>query len=215
MEQNAVDARLAELRERHGQDLIEEFTQEFDNLHRELAILRQELCALAEYRLYRGTTTPEPAWMPETALIDPCRGLRRDDGFYGLEYTPDGTPFRWTGPSPEFRFDVLVDRTAGADLRLHALSSIDLEIQGNVTLIADGGKIPVEVVREPPGLVLTAFLPPRAGNGITSLVFAVAAVLVPPGGKDQRPLGIAFAQLSVTARAGRDAEIAAARFAAQ
>jgi hypothetical protein len=213
MDQNALDARLAEFRERHGKGLLEEFTQEFDNLHRELAILRQELCALAEYRSYRGT--PEPAWMPESALIDPCRGLRRDDGFYGLEYTPDGTPFRWTGPTPEFRFDVLVDRAAGADLRLHALSSIDLETQGNMTLIADGEKIPVEVMREPPGLVLTAFLPPRPGNGITSLVFAVAAVLVPPGGKDLRPLGIAFAQLSVTARAARGADIAAAGIAAE
>jgi len=56
----------------------------------------------------------------------------------------------------------------------------------------------VSVTTDPPGFSLTAFLPPREGRRVTSLIFS--AVLAPPGGNDEPLPGIAFARLSIAAR---------------
>jgi len=207
MDSNALNDRLAQLADKSGEDLARELSIEFTNLYRELATLKQEVSALARDR----AGSP-----PESVTIEAHETLCSEDGFYSLEQTPAGTPFRWTGPTPEFRFNVLLDRTAGADLHLVALSSIDFEAQKNVALAADGEPIPVNVTTDPPGFSLTAFLPPREGRRVTSLVFSLPAVLAPPGGNDERLLGIAFSRLFVTARTADVAEDdGQERFAAQ
>jgi len=209
MDSNVLNERLAQLADKSGEDLARELSIEFTNLYRELATLKQEISALAKDRASPGSPC-------ENVMVEAHETLCSEDGFYSLEQTPAGTPFRWTGPTPEFRFNVLVDRTAGADLHLVALSSIDFEVQKNVTLAADGEPIPVNVTTDPPGFSLTAFLPPREGRRVTSLVFSLPAVLAPPGGNDERLLGIAFSRLFVTARTADVAEDdGQERFAAQ
>jgi hypothetical protein len=193
MDSSALNDRLAQLAEKSGEDLARELSIEFTNLYRELAALKQEISALTRDRVSSGAPL-------ENVTIEAHQALCSEDGFYGLEQTPAGAPFRWTGPIPEFRFNVLVDRAHGADLHLVALSSIDFEAQKDVTLTADGEPVPISVTADPPGLALTAFLPPREGRKVTSLVFSLPPVLAPPGGTDERLLGIAFARLSVTAR---------------
>jgi len=192
MDDTPLNDRLSQLADKSGQDLVRELSVEFANLYRELATLKREISALR---------SRASAGLPlESVTIEPHQTLCAEDGFYSLEHTPAGTPFRWTGPTPEFRFNVMIDRTNGAELHLVALSSIDLEVQKYVTLTAYGEPIPVSVTADPPGLAVTAFLPPREGSGATSLVFALPAVLAPPDGNDKRLLGIAFARLSIAAR---------------
>jgi hypothetical protein len=204
MDDGGLNERLKALLAKRGDQLVEGCVDELGILHQELALLRRELSALADYQSSRGlelaTHDGGGPLLPKSVTIEADQMLRPHDGFYPVEYTSEGIPFRWTGPSVQFCFSVFVDRSAGADVNLLALTSIDFELQKNLTLIADGETVPVEVVPEPSGFAITAFVPPRPDRGVTSLVFVLPAVLAPPGGTDARQLGIAFARLSVAAR---------------
>ena len=153
--------------------------------------------------------------LPQSVLIEADHMLRPHDGFYGVEHTSDGTPFRWTGPSVQFCFNVYVDRSNGADLRLFALTSIDFEIQRKIVLIADGETLPVDVKPDSGGFAVTGFLPARTDPGATGLVFVLPAVLTPHGGADGRSLGLAFGRLTIVARTAEATDGAPDRMAAQ
>src|SRR6185312_9139904 len=153
--------------------------------------------------------------LPQRVTIEADHMLRPHDGFYGVEHTSEGTPFRWTGPSVQFCFNVYVDRSSGADLRLFALTSIDFEIQKKIVLIADGETLPVNVEPDSGGFAVTAFLPARPDNGSTGLVFVLPAVLTPAGGTEGRALGLAFGRLSIVARKAENIDGASDRIAAQ
>ena len=202
-----VDAgeRLKDVSAKHEEGLVQELTDEIASLNRELVALKSEVAALSDFRSSRGLVLEPPTVkagpsLPRTVMIDANQMLRPHDGFYGVEHTSDGTPFRWTGPSVQFCFNVYVDRSNGADLRLFALTSIDFEIQKKIVLIADGETLPVNVEPDSGGFAVTAFLPARADQGSTGLVFVLPAVLPPPGGADGRVLGLAFGRLSIIAR---------------
>jgi hypothetical protein len=190
---------------KRGEGLVQELTDEIALLNRELAALKSEVAALADFRSSRGlvleplAATAAPS-LPRKATIEADQMLRPHDGFYGVERTSDGMPFRWTGPSVQFCFNVYVDRSNGADLRLFALTSIDFEVQKKIVLIADGETLPVNVEPESGGFAVTAFLPARADQGSTGLVFVLPAVLPPAGSTDGRLLGLAFGRLSIVAR---------------
>lgn len=216
-----LDARLRALLDKRDQEFAESLVEEITNLTRELGALRRELAALADYQAMRDrilvleTAAASNVRLPRVAVVEPDQSLRPQDGFYGVEYTAGTTPFRWTGPSRQFSFDLYVDRTHGADLRFDALNCIDFDIQKDILLVADGESIPVSLTQQEAGFVITARLPSRKGQQITNLVFILPAVLTPPGSDDPRELGIAFRHLSVVARnADSDARDEEARAAA-
>jgi len=62
---------------------------------------------------------------------------------------------------------------------------------------------------------VTAFLPARADQGVTGLVFVLPAVLTPLDGADGRALGLAFGRLSIVARKAEAMDRALGRMAAQ
>jgi hypothetical protein len=207
-----ISERLKHLLEKRGEELAQGVSDEFELLHRELAALKREIAALANYQSSRGLVLEPPTAvvvpsLPKRVTIEADQLLRAHDGFYGVEHTSNGTPFRWTGPSVQFCFNVFVDRRNGADMYLLALTSIDFEIQKEMALIVDGETVPVSIEPDGAGFAVKAFLPPRGDHGATGLVFALPAVLVPPGGVDTRALGIAFARLSVAARKAGAAEM--------
>lgn len=216
-----LDTRLQTLLDKHGQELAEGLVEEVANLNRELAALRRELAALADYQAARDrllvleTAAASNVRLPRVVVIEPDHLLRPQDGFYGVEYTAGTTPFRWTGPSRQFSFDLFVDRTYGADLQLDALSCIDFEVQKDILLLVDGESVPVVLVPHETGFVATARLTAREGPQSSNLVFILSAVLVPPESTDQRELGIAFGRLTVVARnIESDAQDEEARIAA-
>lgn len=217
-----VDAeeRLKEVSVKHGDERVQELTDEIASLHRELAALKSEVAALTDFRSSRGIVLEPPAVvaapsLPQRVTIEADHMLRPHDGFYGVEHTSDGTPFRWTGPSVQFCFNVYVDRSNGADLRLFALTSIDFEVQKKIVLIADGETLPVNVEPDSGGFAVTAFLPARVDQGATGLVFVLPAVLTPLSGTDGRALGLAFGRLSIIARKAEATDGAPDRLAAQ
>ena len=66
-----------------------------------------------------AVTLPAKADIYASQLFDP------QDGFYGLEFTHDGLPFRWTGPQRSFSFSICVDRTVPLLVELEAIRLID------------------------------------------------------------------------------------------
>ena len=220
MDDEDAGGRLTGVSGNRGDELVQELRDEIASLHRELAALKSEVAALTDFRSSRGLVLEPPTVMaapslPQRVMIEADQMLRPHDGFYGVEHTADGTPFRWTGPSVQFSFTVYVDRSNGADLRLFALTSIDFEVQKNIALIVDGETLPVKVEPDSGGFSVTAFLPARADQGATGLVFVLPAVLTPQGGEDGRVLGLAFSRLSIVARKAEAMDGAQDRMAAQ
>lgn len=162
-----------------------------ETLRDELARLRAEVEALHK----------SSGGMPASAVVSADEHLGPEQGFYPVERTEDGVSFCWTGPSPEFRLTAAVDRFAGADLKLEAISFIDFERQKDLRLQADGEDIPLAVTRGGIGVVITGTLSARAGSDPTALVFMLPAALPPANSADTRQLGLAFFKLTVTARA--------------
>jgi len=220
MDDENAGERLKDVSEKRGEELVQELTDEIVSLQRELAALKSEVAAFADFRSSRGlvleppTVTATPS-LPQRVTIEADHMLRPHDGFYGIEHTSEGMPFRWTGPSVQFCFNVYVDRSNGADLRLFALTSIDFEVQKKIVLIVDGETLPVNVEPDGGGFAVTAFLPVRADQSSTGLVFVLPAVLTPPGGADGRVLGLAFGRLSIVARKAENIDGASDRIAAQ
>jgi hypothetical protein len=201
-----LEARLQLLLAKRGQELVRGLVEEVTNLNREIVALRRELTALSDYQNSRDRWlgvegASHVARLPKSVIIEPDQLLRPRDGFYPAEYTSAGVPFRWTGPSPQFGFDIFVDRSRGADLKLEVLNCIDLEKQGHLMLLVDGEAAALDV--EPvgtSGFNATAQLSQNLQGRGTSLVFVLPQVLPPPESKDARLLGVAFGRLTVTAR---------------
>jgi|SRR6185312_8190751 len=202
-----LEARLQNLLAKRGQELVKGLVEEVSNLHREIVALKRELGALGDYQAMRdrwlevdGATVARAARLPTVVTVEADHLLPARDGFYTMEYTDVGRPFRWTGPSAQFSFDVFIDRRAGVDLKLEALSCIDFEQQKDVMLVVDGAPVPVDLVPAGTGFDLTAQLPPRDDARSSNIVFVLPAALTPPGGHDPRPMGLAFSRLSLVAR---------------
>ncbi len=133
-------------------------------------------------------------------MIEAGDQLGVEQGFYTAEKTDTGATFNWSGPSPQFSFDVLVDRTHGAELRLEAINFLDYDRQKDVKLFVDGLEVPVSVAKSDPGIVVAGNLPSRAQAGKSYLTFLLPEALPPPGEEDKRTLGLAFVRLTVTPR---------------
>lgn len=204
-ENDAIGVRLQSLSSKRGGDLIRALIEEFASLNREIAGLKRELAALTEYQASRDrwlaleAAEARIARLPRLVVIEPDQFLRPRDGFYGIEHASDGTPFRWTGPSAQFSFDLFIDRIHGAHVRLDALNCIDYEAQKNLVLMADGEPATLNVTPTGTGFTATALLSARADALGTNLVFILPAVLAPPDSTDNRALGIAFGRLTVAA----------------
>jgi hypothetical protein len=201
-----LEARLQNLLAKRGQELVRGLVEEVSSLHREIVALKRELGALIDYQAMRdrwlevdGATT-RVVRLPAAVTIEADHLLRTRDGFYALEYTDVGKPFRWTGPSAQFSFDIFIDRRAGVDLKLEALSCIDFERQKDVMLVVDGVPVPVELTPAGEGFDLVSELPPRSDGRSSNIVFVLPAALTPPDGNDPRPMGIAFARMTLAAR---------------
>lgn len=202
---SGLDARLQQLLAKRGQELVKGLTDEITRLHREIALLRRELGALADYQSMRdrwlatGDPASQAAALPRNVTIEPDQMLSPRDGFYPAEFTAGGVAFRWTGPTREFIYDVFVERSQGASLKLEVLNCIDYEAQKDLKLLVDGEPVPLETTQEGTGFEVRAVLPMRHDGRSSNLVFVVPVVMSPPESSDERLLGVAIGRLTVTA----------------
>jgi hypothetical protein len=198
-----IDTRVRKLLEKSGSEFVKGVVEEFVELHREIAALKRELAALTAYQASQDrlltveSTIAKLTALPHSVVVEPDQMLRAQDGFYPLEHTSDGIPFRWTGPEQHFSFDVFIDRTHGAEARLEILNCIDFEVQKNIALLVDGENVPVTLEQVGMGFIATSALLPRSVANATNLVYALPATLMPLGSKDTRALGVAFGRFTV------------------
>jgi hypothetical protein len=205
-DESSREARFQLLLSKRGQELVRGLVEEFSILSREIAGLKRELSALADYQeardrwLVLDDLVEKNLHLPRIVVIEPDQLLRPRDGFYPVEYTSSGVPFRWTGPSVQFSFDLYIDRRHGADLRLEVLNSVDFSAQKNLTLLVDSTIVPLKITQEGNGFNASAVLPRSTEGRSTSIVFVLPAVIVPPESNETRSLGVAFGRLTVAAR---------------
>lgn len=201
-EAESSDARLKRLLGKSGEEFVQAVAEELANLNREIATLNRELNALTAYQGSRDRwlaieeEKQRIAPLPRVVRIEPDQLLRFQDGFFPVEHTSDGKPFRWTGPSPQFSFDIFIDRSRNVEVRLDVVNCIDFEAQKNISLLVDGESVSVNIEESAPGFVVNAILPPREGRQGTSLIFLVPATIVPPGTDETRSLGVAFTRFT-------------------
>jgi hypothetical protein len=196
---------LRELRSKRGPQLVAGLLDALNDLQREVVQQKRELAALTHYQrahdrwLALESIKADRARLPSSIVIEADFALNASDGFYGLEHTAAGVPFRWTGPSSHFSFNVFVDREAGATLELKFLRCMDFALQKELVLAIDAQPVPVQVVAKGKGMDVLAALPPRSEKRVTVISVFVDTV-APESAADERLLGLAFERLSVVSR---------------
>ena len=135
-------------------------------------------------------------------VIDAESAIDHAHGFHQLEHDGDGKPMRWTGPDPDFRFELAIDRAAPRPIALgFARFYVDV-VPLSLRAEADGGEIALCVEPlEGDGFVARGELPARPGRGVTALRFICPKTGSPrdDGGDDDRVLGLLFRRLEVGA----------------
>lgn len=137
----------------------------------------------------------QPARLPDHFDISADQLLPTQDGFYQLEWLPEGA-LRWTGPGPDVLFEAWIDRSAPlvATIRLFHFGTpanaqdLTLEVDGTTYAFARQGAD--KLLRSDP-------IAPRPGDGATCLTLRVPHLHSPAahGASDTRILGVAFQHL--------------------
>ena len=155
--------------------------------------------ALASGVVAKPAAAPEPAPPPLPSRFDITADqlLPTHDGFYQLEWGPEGA-FRWTGPDADVHFEAWLDRSQPlvATLRLfHFGAPANAK---DLALEVDGVAYPLTRQKNEK-LLLSDPIAPRPGGGATRLTLKVPHTHSPAarGAADKRILGVAFQRLLV------------------
>ncbi len=176
--------------------------REIADLRLQVQTLSDALAALASYQDIAPLLRP-PApdaaelRLPRHVHLDASQHLQLIDGFYGLEYTDRGLPYRWTGPRLRFRFNVWIDRAAAVDV---ALSVIACGNPGNARgthLFVDSVRYPVRYDEARAVFLATGILP-RRFHGISVFEFELAGPVEDGDPNDLRVLGVPFCAFEAT-----------------
>lgn len=193
------DIRLR-LKEHRGRDLVSAIADELASLHDQLEQVRAELRGTEAYTFLRDRlgevdkTVVRNEALPRLVQISAAENLTARDGFYAVEYTADGSPYRWTGPGRVFTFRTFIDRSAPVRLGLQAVSSFDVKRQAALSLTVDGAALECAVTPLGNSLTVEAVIPPRSVDtgDATDIVFVLPYVGSNESLGDNRILGIAF-----------------------
>jgi hypothetical protein len=178
-----ITALALEIREQLGEHNV------LGELSRELAENRLRLSELArvlegtqrELAAVRLTQKARDILMPRAALeyagrteiqVDSSAPLAAESGFHALERDGNGTAFRWTGPTPQFNYDLHLDRSSLLKFSLQA-PLWGAEHAKNLDCSSDGMSLPLRPRTIGRMLVLEGILFPRPMVGMTRLVFKV------------------------------------------
>jgi hypothetical protein len=148
------------------------------------------------------SAAPEPPQLPKITVSADMIHLP-NDGFYPVEYTPGGKPYRWTGANGgSFGWSLHLDRTQERTAVLELMPQGHARPQDHDALMAfvDGMPVRAERRRDSDRLFFEATLPATIRRAPTDLRFQTP-VWVPkevrPPSKDERRLGVAILSLTV------------------
>lgn len=189
------------LRSKRGPELLKALADELAALYQLCADLEAALqsrtASHASMHLLQLDEPPSlPAALPTRVDLYASQLFEPQDGFYNLEYTADGVPFRWTGPQRYFSFAVNLDRSTALVAELELVSMIDEKRQRDMTLLVDGASLPFRVTKADAGYIGHAIVPIAPPQDTTTLTFVVPSTSQ-PGPADRRELGVAFSKLKI------------------
>ena len=180
---------------------IERLQARMDALEGESLKAVETLASSMSLPLLRSAAVDRPQY-PKIAVTADMIHLS-NDGFYPVEYTPAGKPYRWTGVNGgSFGWSLLLDRSEERTARLEVMPQGHARPQEMEALQAfvDGKPIHAMRRRDEGGLFFDAVLPPATRLGPTDLRFQTSVWIpkeVRPPSKDERRLGIAILGLTV------------------
>ena len=169
-------------------------------LREEHAVLQAQFAAFLETDRIRDlipTRTEPPRQPARTACkLSAAEFIEPGSGFYQLEQDEGGEPYRWTGPGNAARVRFNVDRGAPLLITLE-LALLGANTEHDVfTVEVDGIAYPMRAAGGIPTVLQAGPVPPRAGPGVTELLFHIP-VAFSPGNTDARRLGVAMRSVAV------------------
>jgi hypothetical protein len=193
-EHNVLDGLVRELAS--SRVMIEGLTARLEQSDRELTAVK-----LAQRA--RDILLPQavPAYGGrKEAQVDVSAPLPADRGFHALERDGNGIPFRWTGPSAHFFYDLHLDRSGFMMISLH-VPTWGADHAENLTCTSDGVTIPLQRRVVGRTLMLEGALPPRPSLGLSRICFQVEKTHSVSQQNDTSPareLGIPVLRLKVS-----------------
>ena len=146
----------------------------------------------------------QPESFPDSVKVLAEMVLDPDDGFHKLDHDSAGKPYRWTGPDNDFVFYLNLNRSTTRDGHLK-LAAFSKDYAKGIRCFVDGHLVPCDHTLADGSLVYNFTLPPTAHAHTTNVRFSVPKLWHPkdrnPESKDDRRLGVAFQELSISAAA--------------
>ncbi|WP_428821448.1 hypothetical protein [Microbulbifer sp. MCCC 1A16149] len=160
-----------------------------------------------------GTAMSQPVaehnYAPQAQLDVSAAVFGDSQNMYGVEYTPEGLAYSWTGPAPEIVFDVPVLRNVDKTFRLGFISAMDDdELLKEAQILVDGAAQQVDLNFDGQTRGLVCLIPANEGSRATRIEVKLVRTLSPAElgkGEDQRKLGLAVTGYQVTDTEGQSA----------
>ena len=189
--------------------LLRSIAAEFRRLHEANARLVAQmeamvaLSAMAD-RILAATGEEFNADLPAALVITADQYLKDSAGLHPIEYDGAGRPYRWTGPTTHFSFQVFIQRRTPSRFTLGFDEFYVPTAPEEFRCFVDGEPTPVTLARLTDHYVASGLISPRADPGGTSLIFACPRTASPQeaGKADPRKLGVSFRQLAIAAAPG-------------
>jgi hypothetical protein len=129
----------------------------------------------------------------EESLVTAKALPEKSDGFHGLEHSPEGSAFKWTGPGSESRFTLCINRTRPVVLKFRIIS-MGNNRPADLTVDVDGKIYPLREGNDSKGFAAGP-LRTQSADEPTTVTLRVSRLWRPAedGAKDTRTLGVALA----------------------
>ncbi len=186
---------------RRSQNLL--LLREIADLRLQVQTLSSAIAALASYQeiapLIHPPAESAALQLPRRVSLDASQHLQVIDGFYALEYTDSGIPYRWTGPHRRFRLSVWLDRSVPVDVTLSVIFCGSPGNLLNTYLFVDEVRYPARYDDSQNLFVVQGVLP-RAFQGISVFEFELAGPFEDKDPSDLRDLGVPFRSFEARCR---------------
>lgn len=204
----------ASLHDVEATDVLDLLLREMAHLKAHVEVLSHAYSSLLRITLIDQRLLAQPAsassappFAQECQITADSAGMFSENGFHQIEHNLDGVPFRWSGPSQVFAFDLFVDRSRPLEIILTTLPTTNANAdQPRLFCAAGTMNIPLHCQQTAQGLAWRGILPADASLGRTRLAFRVEPLFRPsdvdPDSSDDRLLGLPVIGLAVSPVAG-------------
>ncbi|HMK89363.1 MAG TPA: hypothetical protein VK446_07000 [Methylocystis sp.] len=185
-------------------DILTEICQQLKQLRDDLSSIQNDrMIMLAVRQLLEKSESIGPNELPALSLPKSAHLLASEawdptDGFYQLEWTDSGRPFRWVGPRRHFRFVVVIDRSNPVKCVLKAPFAHPAVNVRDLKCRIDGYPVPLLIVKTEFDYIISAIAPAEETSRSVLIDFAgPTTVPASSDGDDPRHISLAISELSL------------------